>query len=573
MRKYFTTLIALSFFVCSFSQPSSNSAINLPQLIQQYNADVEDLNKVYIFKSSPEYFERFKQYYDSFLQGLSNLPFENLPVSDKVDYLLLKRNITSAKKDLEQDEKTYQEIKFTVPFTEKIIQMQAARRRGNYIKGEEAAAAFHTIKDQINTAKTAVQKGEPLPGALAKKAGDVINNLRRGLQNTYHFYNAYDPLYTWWAKKPYEELDTTIATYASFIKARVQKEDKSKDDGSGITGNPIGAAVLKEQLAFEMIPYSAEELVKIANREFAWCDAEMLKASHQMGFGNDWKKALQKVKENYVEPGKQPELVNKLAEEAITFVEKNNLVTIEPMAKELWRMMMLTEAQQQLAPFFLGGEQILIGYPTDKMDHETKMMSIRSNNYGFSHATVFHELIPGHNLQYYMNRRYKPYRSEFRTPFWTEGWSLYWEMLLWDKNFHDTPEKKIGALFWRMHRCARIIFSLNYHLGKWTPKQCIDFLVNRVGHERFSAEGEVRRSFTGAYGPLYQVAYMIGGLQIRALYNEVVATKKISEKGFHDSFLKENRMPVEMFRAIITNQKLSKDYKTQWLFAGDLTNW
>ena len=32
-------------------------------------------------------------------------------------------------------------------------------------------------------------------------------------------------------------------------------------------------------------------------------------------------------------------------------------------------------------------------------------------------------------------------------------------------------------LFWRSHRCARIIFSLNFHLGKWTPQQCVDFLV------------------------------------------------------------------------------------------------
>ena len=263
-------------------------------------------------------------------------------------------------------------------------------------------------------------------------------------------------------------------------------------------------------------------------------------------------------------------MVNNLAEEAIAFLEKNNLVTIPAQAKEVWRMYMLTEAQQRLAPFFLGGEYIQIGYPTDKMDHESKVMSMRSNNYAFSHATVFHELIPGHNLQFYYNRRYKTYRSEFRTPFSIEGWALYWEMLLWDKNFHDTPEEKIGALFWRMHRCARIIFSLNYHLGKWTPQECIDFLVDRVGHEKFSAEGEVRRSFTGGYGPLYQIAYMIGGMQIRALYNEVVATKKMSEKQFHDTFLKENTIPIEMFRAIVTDQRLSSDYKTQWRFADGL---
>lgn len=142
--------------------------------------------------------------------------------------------------------------------------------------------------------------------------------------------------------------------------------------------------------------------------------------------------------------------------------------------------------------------------------------------------------------------------------------------MAWDKGFHATPEEKIGALFWRMHRCARIIFSLNYHLGKWTSQQCIDFLVDKVGHERFSAESEVRRSFTGNYGPLYQIAYMMGGLQLRALHHELVDAKKMTDKAFHDAYLHENSIPVEMFRAIITKQSLSTDFSTKWRFADEL---
>jgi uncharacterized protein (DUF885 family) len=127
-------------------------------------------------------------------------------------------------------------------------------------------------------------------------------------------------------------------------------------------------------------------------------------------------------------------------------------------------------------------------------------------------------------------------------------------------------------LFWRMHRCARIIFSLNYHLGKWTPKQCIDFLVDRVGHERANAEGEVRRSFAGGYSPLYQIAYMIGGLQLYSLKKELVDTKKMTYRQYHDAIFRENAMPIEMLRAILTNQHLTKDFKTTWRFYDRKTN-
>ena len=117
------------------------------------------------------------------------------------------------------------------------------------------------------------------------------------------------------------------------------------------------------------------------------------------------------------------------------------------------------------------------------------------------------------------------------------------EMLLWNESFPQSPEDRIGMLFWRMHRCARITFSLNYHMGKWSPQQCIDFLIDRVGHERANAEGEVRRSFVGGYNPLYQVGYMIGGLQVMALKNEIVNSKKMSLKEFHDAVMLQNSMP------------------------------
>jgi uncharacterized protein (DUF885 family) len=121
-------------------------------------------------------------------------------------------------------------------------------------------------------------------------------------------------------------------------------------------------------------------------------------------------------------------------------------------------------------------------------------------------------------------------------------------------------------LFWHMHRCARIIFSLNYHLGKWTPQQCVDFLVDRVGHERANAEGEVRRSFVGSYPPLYQLAYLIGGRQFYALKKELVDTKKMTYKQYHDAVLSLNAMPVEMIRAILTKQPLTEDHKATWKF-------
>ena len=122
-----------------------------------------------------------------------------------------------------------------------------------------------------------------------------------------------------------------------------------------------------------------------------------------------------------------------------------------------------------------------------------------------------------------------------------------------------------------MHRCARIVFSLGFHLDKMTAMEAVDYLVDRVGHERENAAAEVRRSVETSYPPLYQAAYMLGALQFRALRRELVDSGKMSERDFHDSILKLNSMPVEMVRASLIKRPLAKDFMSNWRFYGSIS--
>jgi uncharacterized protein (DUF885 family) len=128
----------------------------------------------------------------------------------------------------------------------------------------------------------------------------------------------------------------------------------------------------------------------------------------------------------------------------------------------------------------------------------------------------------------------------------------------------------VGALIWRMHRSARIIFSLKFHLGEMTPEQAVQFLVDTVSWDRANAEGEVRRSFNGSYPPLYQIGYMIGGLQLRALHHEIVDAGKMTDKEFHDAVLQGGPMPIAMVRARLEHVTLTRDGAAAWHFASEL---
>lgn len=560
-------LLLLSFNVLLTSAQTSTPVVSeLYDFMIQLKADFGSLSRFYTVVYAPQRSQRFIDFFEQKQQRLQGFDFDALSVNGQVDYTMTRQYINDKHYQYEAQLQQYNSLVEWVDAADVIYELEAKRRRGHLMQGQLIAEKLTVVAHNIQEVSTRlIQEDVRFVRDEAIRAKRILLGQQKALRSVYSFYEDYDPNFTWWVEKPYLLVDDLLGQYASLIRNQVDSASMHADDGSGIIGRPIGKKELLRQLKKEMIPYGPDELVAIANKEFAWCDSLLLIASAKMGFGTDWRAAQEQVKQSFVPPGQQPQMMLQLYKTSVEFLKDKELISIPPLAEETWRMSMISPERQLISPFFLGGELLQISYPTKDMNHEDKMMSMRGNNPHFAKAVIHHELIAGHHLQFYMNERNKSYRN-FYTPFWTEGWALYWEMLLWDKGFAEGPEDEIGMLFWRMHRCARIIFSLNYHLGKWRPQQCIDFLVDRVGHERANAEGEVRRSFTGGYGPLYQIAYMVGGLQFRALHQQLVVEGKWTDMDFHDAVLKENAMPVEMLRAILTQQKLEEKFETKWRF-------
>ena len=565
-----------------------NASSEMVSVVQRFSADENALNRRYDAEGSPAQRARMREFYQGWRQRLRESDFDRLSQEGKIDYVLLDNHLQHELALLNRADRQRAETAPLLPFADRLLALQDRRRELEDINHSAIARSLADVARQVDSLRALFEPQQRAAGdssrarpqaprvsrTVGNRAADNLDGLRRTMTSWYRFYDGYDPLFTWWARDPYRKLDSALMRYSRTLRERVvgMRPGESQERNQGpIIGDPIGADGLQEDLRHEMIPYTPEELIAIAEREYAFSLSEIKKAARQMGFGDDWKRAMEKVKDTYVEPGKQPEMIRKLARDAEEFFEKNDWVTIPPLAKEDWTMEMMAPERQRVAPFFLGGPTILVSYPTADMTDEEKLMSMRGNNPHFSHATVFHELNPGHHLQGFMQARYNQHRGLFRTPFWNEGNALYWEMFLWDTGkFHVTPEDRIGALFWRMHRSARIIFSLNFHLGKMTPEQAIQFLVDTVNFERANAEGEVRRSFGGQYSPLYQAAYMLGGLQMRALHRELVASGRMTNKEYHDAILQGGPMPVTMVRARLANTRLTRDGAPPWRFAEQL---
>ena len=554
---------------------------SLAQVVEQFSADLGALERRWAdipYSASRQ--ERMRDFLAGWARALDALHVAPDDVEGGIDHVLLSSEVRYRQELLAREGRLVAEMLPLLPFADEIVALLDIRHSRKPVDGQEIAGGLTVLAGAVEEADRAVRSGAAAGGAGLGGAGQptptpitglravrLLDSYRGTLRTWYGHYEGYDPLFTWWARQPFQQADDALGRYLMSLRERIVGWPEGAEEP--IVGDPIGRDGMEADLLREMIPYTPEELIAIAEREFAWCDARMLEASRELGYGDDWRAALEHVKTLHVEPGRQPELIMELAQEAVDFIEARDLVTVPPLAKEVWRLEMMSPERQRVSPFFLGGEVIRVSFPTDEMTHDEKRMSMRGNNIHFSRATVHHELIPGHHLQGFMTDRYNSHRNLFRTPFWGEGWALYWEMRLWDMGFPSTPEDRIGMLFWRMHRAARIIFSLSFHLGEMTPDEAISFLVERVGHEPANATAEVRRSFNGSYSPLYQAAYMLGGLQIRALQEQLVGGGQMTERDFHDTILKGGRMPIEMLRARLLGEVPARDFTAEWRFYGD----
>lgn len=536
----------------------------LAPVLQRFRADVASLQRVHDITAGPRREAALRGLYAGWQARLGEIDPGGLGLEDRIDHALLRRDLDYRLQQLDFERERYRQAAPLLPGVDALIALSEARRALEYPEPRASAETLDRSRRALADLQKRLEKDPKALGTtpiVAHRAARLLDGVRADLKQWYGFHAGYDPQFSWWTRQPYEALDQQMDAYGKLLRDKLA----GANDPETIIGDPIGRDALVAGLQHELIPYSPEQLMALAERELAWCQRELGKAAAEMGAG-DWKQALEIVKTRHPEPGEQPKLVVELADEAINYLVANDLVSVPELARRDWRMTMLTPEYQLQAPFFLGGQDVWVAYPTDTMPHDKKLMALRGNNRHFSRAVVHHELIPGHHLQYFYNTRYQTQRELFDTPFWSEGWALYWEFRLWDRGFAKTPEDRIGMLFWRSHRAARILFSLGFHLGKMTPDQAVDLLVERVGHERENARAEVRRSFAGDYGPLYQIAYMIGGLQFYALHEEIVGAGRMNERDFHDAILKGGQMPVAVVRARLRGDLPPGELKADWKF-------
>jgi hypothetical protein len=161
-------------------------------------------------------------------------------------------------------------------------------------------------------------------------------------------------------------------------------------------------------------------------------------------------------------------------------------------------------------------------------------------------AMVAHEAYPGHHLQLVTAQALS---SEVRRHIWSpvmvEGWALYSEQLMNEKDYYAGDEVRLFQLVNLLWRAVRIVLDVGLHTRGMTPSEAVEYMVEHLPIERSSAEAEVRRYCAW---PTYQLCYAVGRRELLRLRDAYMKREgsAYQARRFHDELMSYGGLPVSM---------------------------
>lgn len=216
---------------------------DLRVVVLRFNADRAALGRRYDIPLSPVLHARLRTFYRGWQQRLDELESTSINAAGRADAARLRARIDSALVAVAADEQRFADMQPLVPFARSIQMLQEARRERLDVEPMAAAQTLSDVTKEVRRLTELLQdragaaQFSAVNGATAARAADFLvgpprareqgpggpggeanRTLKATLDSWYTFHFGYDPLFTWWVRKPYEELTAALDAYAAAIR-------------------------------------------------------------------------------------------------------------------------------------------------------------------------------------------------------------------------------------------------------------------------------------------------------------------------------------------------------------------
>jgi len=268
------------------------------------------------------------------------------------------------------------------------------------------------------------------------------------------------------------------------------------------------------------------------------------------------KQLIEKISEQHVDRTDFIEAIKLQIPELKKFVEKHDLVYLDPekplVVRETPKYMVGVAGASisSPGPYEKDGETYYNVTPLDNYNDEEAESYLREYNNYMLQILNIHEAIPGHYTQLVeANKVPSIIKSILGNGTMVEGWACYTEKMMLEEGYgNNQPELWLMYYKWLLRIISNTILDYGLHTQNLSESAALDMLVNDAFQETTEALGKIKRA------KLTQVqlcSYYTGLTEILELRNLYFEEVKGSLRDFHDNFLSHGSVPVREIEKLI----------------------
>lgn len=164
-----------------------------------------------------------------------------------------------------------------------------------------------------------------------------------------------------------------------------------------------------------------------------------------------------------------------------------------------------------------------------------------------------HEAIPGHHLQFTVDRLRNELDDLFIYPGNFEGWGCYVEYLGSDLGLYKDSFSLLGKWEWDLVRSARLVLDAGIHYYGWSQEQALKYWKENIPGQDEIAEREIRRVTNW---PAQALSYKIGADYIFSLREKWLKQNSgQSIANFHIIYLESGKLPLPVLNKLMLDHK------------------
>ncbi|MBV8656399.1 MAG: DUF885 domain-containing protein [Burkholderiales bacterium] len=405
-------------------------------------------------------------------------------------------------------------------------------------------------------AKARMQERLAQPGLI----GPYEEELKEALDNTEFYLKGIaqlfekDKIKDWQA--PYATLSKQLRDYAEWSRQNVMPRTRKQ-------ATPP-RAVYANALHEVGVDISPEELIERASADYLEVRDQMQVLAARIAARRhlpsaDYRDVLTELKKEQVDPVAMLPLYWKRLREIEAIIRDHHLITLPTRDA---RIRAATEAEaaqtpapQMKAPRFIGntGEYGEFLIPLTNPHAKTAARMDDFANDAVAWTLAAHEARPGHELQFAsmveqgtsMARGLFAFNSTN-----VEGWALYCEAMMLP---YMPEEGQLFSLQLRLQRMARAFLDPMVNLGRITPDEAQQFLMQEVRLSEPMAKQEVDRYAFNSPGQA--TSYYYGYIKLRALRTqaEMALGTKFDLQSFNDFVVAQGLLPPQLLTNAVMN--------------------